>query len=96
MGRVLVEAFCRGRGVVGTRVGGIPDLVTDGENGLLVEPGDAAALADALVRVLADRGARRAASARRHTGLRHLGRHARRSSPRRMRELVERVTRLPA
>jgi glycosyltransferase involved in cell wall biosynthesis len=55
LGRVVVEAFCRGRGVVGSRVGGIPDLVNDGENGVLVPPGDAAALADALVRVLRDR-----------------------------------------
>ena len=55
LGRVVVEAFCRGRGVVGSRVGGIPDLVTDGESGLLVPPGDAAALADALVRALSDR-----------------------------------------
>jgi glycosyltransferase involved in cell wall biosynthesis len=54
MGRVLVEALCRGRPVVGARVGGIRDLVRDGENGLLVEPGDPAALADALVRVLSD------------------------------------------
>jgi glycosyltransferase involved in cell wall biosynthesis len=54
LGRVVVEAFCRGRGVVGSRVGGIPDLVTDGEGGLLVPPGDAGALADALVRVLGD------------------------------------------
>ena len=55
MGRVLVEAFCRGRAVVGTRVGSIPNLVVDGVSGLLVEPGDSAALADALVRVLSDR-----------------------------------------
>ena len=55
MGRVVVEALLRGRPVVGTRVGGIRDLVRDGENGLLVDPGDAAALADALVRVLSDR-----------------------------------------
>ena len=55
MGRVLVEAFCRGRGVVGTRAGSIPDLVTDGESGLLVAPDDPAALADALVRALSDR-----------------------------------------
>jgi glycosyltransferase involved in cell wall biosynthesis len=54
-GRVVVEAFCRGRPVVAARVGGIPDLVRDGENGLLVDPGDAPGLADALVRVLDDR-----------------------------------------
>jgi glycosyltransferase involved in cell wall biosynthesis len=55
LGRVVVEAFCRGRGVVGSRVGGIPDLVEDGVSGLLVEPGDSPALAEALVRVLSDR-----------------------------------------
>jgi glycosyltransferase involved in cell wall biosynthesis len=55
MGRVVVEAFCRGRAVVASRVGGIPDLVEDGKSGLLVEPGDLDALADALVRVLSDR-----------------------------------------
>ncbi len=54
LGRVVVEAFCRGRGVVGSRVGGIPDLVEEGRNGLLVPPGDEAALAEALVRVLTD------------------------------------------
>jgi glycosyltransferase involved in cell wall biosynthesis len=55
MGRVLVEAFCRGRPAVASRVGGIVDLVQDGENGLLVPAQDPRALADALVRVLSDR-----------------------------------------
>ena len=55
LGRVVVEAFCRGRGVVASRVGGIPDIVDDGRTGLLVPPGDADALADALVRALSDR-----------------------------------------
>jgi glycosyltransferase involved in cell wall biosynthesis len=55
MGRVLVEAFCRGRAVVASRVGGIVDLVRDSENGLLVPQQDPQALADALVRVLSDR-----------------------------------------
>ncbi len=55
MGRVIVEAFCRARPVVATRVGGIPDLVEHDQNGLLVEPGDAQALADAIVRILSDR-----------------------------------------
>ncbi len=54
MGRVAVEALCRGRAVVGSRVGGIPDLVADGEAGLLVEPGDPEALVGALERVLGD------------------------------------------
>jgi glycosyltransferase involved in cell wall biosynthesis len=52
--RVAMEAFARGRGVVGARAGGIPDIVEDGRTGLLVPPGDPAALAGALVRVLSD------------------------------------------
>ncbi|MGH2996638.1 MAG: glycosyltransferase family 4 protein, partial [Gaiellaceae bacterium] len=47
--RVVIEAFCRGRGVVGSRAGGIPDLVEHERNGLLVDGGDPEALADALV-----------------------------------------------
>ncbi|MGI8479303.1 MAG: glycosyltransferase family 4 protein, partial [Gaiellaceae bacterium] len=54
MGRVVIEAACRGRAVVGSRVGGIPDVVTDGETGLLTPPGDTGALAEALTRVLQD------------------------------------------
>ena len=54
LGRVIVESFARGRAVVASRVGGIADLVEDGENGLLVDSGDAEALAGALVRVLSD------------------------------------------
>ena len=56
LGRVVIEAFCRGRGVVGSRTGGIPDLVSEGDTGLLVEPGDPRALADALVRALSEPG----------------------------------------
>ena len=55
MGRVVVEAFCRARPVVGTDAGGIPDLVENGVSGLLVPPDDAEALAGALERVLSDR-----------------------------------------
>jgi glycosyltransferase involved in cell wall biosynthesis len=54
LGRVVIEAFARGRGVVATRAGGILDLVEDGREGLLVEPEDTQGLADALVRVLSD------------------------------------------
>jgi glycosyltransferase involved in cell wall biosynthesis len=55
LGRVVIEAFCRRRGVVGSRVGGIPDLVEDGVSGVLIPTDDAPALADSLVRVLSDR-----------------------------------------
>jgi glycosyltransferase involved in cell wall biosynthesis len=55
MGRVVVEALCRGRPVVGASTGGIPDLVRNGENGILVDPEDAAGLADTLVRLLSER-----------------------------------------
>jgi glycosyltransferase involved in cell wall biosynthesis len=54
--RVAVEAFLRGRAVVGTRAGGIPDIVGDGRSGLLVELGDTEALARALERILTEDG----------------------------------------
>jgi glycosyltransferase involved in cell wall biosynthesis len=55
LGRVVIEAFARGRGVVASRAGGILDLVDDGGQGLLVDPEDAHALADALFCALSDR-----------------------------------------
>jgi glycosyltransferase involved in cell wall biosynthesis len=57
--RIVIEAFCRGRPVIGTRAGGIPDIVHDGVSGVLVPPEDPTALADALVRVLNDRDLQR-------------------------------------
>jgi glycosyltransferase involved in cell wall biosynthesis len=53
--RIVIEAFCRGRPVVGTRAGGIPDIVEDGVSGVLVPPDDPATLAEALQRCLDDR-----------------------------------------
>jgi glycosyltransferase involved in cell wall biosynthesis len=55
-GRVIVEAFMRGRPVVASSVGGILDLVISEQNGLLVPPQNPEALAQALLRVLGDRG----------------------------------------
>lgn len=54
-GRVVVEAMGVGTPVVATGVGGIPELIRNGTNGLLVPPNDPAAMAMALARVLRDR-----------------------------------------
>lgn len=57
--RVLVEARANSLPVVATKVGGIPTSVADGVDGLLVPPKDAAALADAISRVIEDGELRR-------------------------------------
>jgi len=53
-GLVLLEAMSRGLPVLASKVGGIPEVVTDGETGLLVEPRDVEAMADAIVRLASD------------------------------------------
>ncbi len=55
LGRVVIEAFARGRGVIATAAGGILDLVDDGVQGILVPRADTDALAHELARVLSDR-----------------------------------------
>jgi phosphatidyl-myo-inositol dimannoside synthase len=55
-GLSVVEALALGRPVVAGRVGGIPDAITDGENGLLVPERDPAALAAALTRLATEPG----------------------------------------
>ena len=50
----LIEAMAVGLPVVSTRVSGIPELVVDGQTGLLADPGDASGLAVAIQRVLAN------------------------------------------
>ena len=46
----IVEAYAAGTPVVGTRIGGIPELVTEGVTGYVCEPGDASSMAGAMVR----------------------------------------------
>ncbi|MEJ2292529.1 MAG: glycosyltransferase, partial [Deinococcales bacterium] len=54
LGFAALEAMAAGVAVVAARAGGIPHIVRDGDNGVLVDPGDGAALADALKRLLDD------------------------------------------
>jgi glycosyltransferase involved in cell wall biosynthesis len=58
-GVVCTEAMAHGRPVVATAVGGLRELVVDGETGLLVPPRDPAALREALERLLRDAALRR-------------------------------------
>jgi len=51
---VILEAMATALPVVGTRVGGIPELIQDGDTGIVVEPSNPIALAEALTRLLTD------------------------------------------
>ena len=53
-GRVIIEGMAAGVPVVGSRAGGVVEIIEDGVNGLLTRPGDAEALARALARLLND------------------------------------------
>ncbi len=64
MGRVLLEAMAAGIPVVGSKVGGIPTLIREGENGFLVPPGDVSALEDRMRRLLSDAALRHRMGAR--------------------------------
>lgn len=58
LGSVILEASKAGLPVVATKAGGIPDIIEDGVNGLLVEPGNPEALANAIARIASDQGLR--------------------------------------
>lgn len=50
-GRTIIEAMAAGVPVIAARAGGVPEIITDGSDGLLTPPGDAAALAGAMLRL---------------------------------------------
>jgi glycosyltransferase involved in cell wall biosynthesis len=56
---VVMEAMSTGRPVIASRIGGLVDLVADGESGLLVEPDDPSVLRQAIEQLLADPDLRR-------------------------------------
>lgn len=62
----LLEAMAAEVAVVATRIGGVDELVVDGQNGELVEPGDSAALAAAITSLLADPDRRKKLATRGH------------------------------
>jgi glycosyltransferase involved in cell wall biosynthesis len=62
LGMVILEALSCGIPVIATRVGGIPDILKNGVNGLMVEPGDVRGLAEAIVNVLSNEELRKSLS----------------------------------
>jgi glycosyltransferase involved in cell wall biosynthesis len=66
LGLAVLEAQAAGLPVVACRAGGVPEIVRHDEDGLLVEPGDSAALAAAVVALLKDPGRRQAMGAAGH------------------------------
>ena len=56
----MLEAMALGRAIIASRVAAIPEILRDGENGLLVEPGSPGEIADAIRRLAGDAGLRKA------------------------------------
>ncbi|GBD95998.1 MAG TPA: glycosyltransferase [Nitrospirae bacterium] len=55
LGLAIIEAMAAGKPVVATSIGGVPEVIEDGKNGLLVPPGDSSSLAEAMLSVLENR-----------------------------------------
>src|SRR4051794_2757719 len=89
----VLEANACARPVVATRVGGVPRYVTEGENGLLADSGDAAGFASAIVRLLDDPALVRAMGERGRQ--RVLERHSWRRSAETLLDLYQRLLRAP-
>lgn len=54
-GRVLIEAMSRGKPVIVSRIGAVPEIVTDGKTGLLVPPGNSVAIKEAIENLIRDK-----------------------------------------
>ena len=54
----LLEAMAMGKAVVGTKIGGVPEIIEHEKNGMLIEPGDVTELARAIVHLLGNKGLR--------------------------------------
>jgi glycosyltransferase involved in cell wall biosynthesis len=85
----VLESFGHGRPVVGTRVGGVPELVEEGVTGLLFERGDVAGLASRLGELLADRA--RLEAMGRHAWRAATTRYSRRRHAERLLDLYRRL-----
>jgi glycosyltransferase involved in cell wall biosynthesis len=64
--QVIKEAFYLGIPVIATRVGGMPEIIQHGENGLLVPPNDPQQITDAINKLLADKDLREKLSTKAH------------------------------
>jgi len=55
LGNVFLEGQACGTPVIGTNVGGIPDIIQDGFNGLLIQPKNSQAITEAIIKIFSDK-----------------------------------------